>query len=121
MKCIKVEEKQIEYISFVAPRKSPAFQEDLYPDCSSNEAALVSSSCAILDYPIMARRLNCQPENIIDETRPYANPKTGHSSAIPIERKAEAKIGTNSRRRKCISIYNSLLAITQIIHCIIGG
>ena len=25
MKCIKIEEKSIEYVSFIAPRKSPAF------------------------------------------------------------------------------------------------
>ena len=41
MKCMKIEEKQVEYVSFVAPRKSPSFQEDLFPDCASAEPALV--------------------------------------------------------------------------------
>jgi coronin-1B/1C/6 len=40
MKCIKIEEKCVEYISFIAPRKSTAFQEDLYPDCPGPDPAL---------------------------------------------------------------------------------
>eukprot|EP00028_Trichosphaerium_sp_Am-I-7-wt_P000982 CAMPEP_0168529116 /NCGR_PEP_ID=MMETSP0405-20121227/13699_1 /TAXON_ID=498012 /ORGANISM="Trichosphaerium sp, Strain Am-I-7 wt" /LENGTH=180 /DNA_ID=CAMNT_0008552743 /DNA_START=1 /DNA_END=543 /DNA_ORIENTATION=+ len=36
----KVHEKFVEPISFIVPRKSDLFQEDIFPDCSSAEPAL---------------------------------------------------------------------------------
>jgi len=39
----KVEKNRIEPITFVVPRKSEIFQDDLYPDCFSGEYTLTSS------------------------------------------------------------------------------
>lgn len=41
MRAIKLEENYLTYVSFIAPRKSTQFQEDLYPDCAGLTAALV--------------------------------------------------------------------------------
>ncbi|KAM3141300.1 hypothetical protein pb186bvf_006685 [Paramecium bursaria] len=41
-RAIKIEEKALEFISFVAPRRSANFQEDLYPPCPGNEPAATS-------------------------------------------------------------------------------
>lgn len=43
VRVLKVGTKTIEPISFLVPRKSDIFQDDLYPDCASGEAALSSS------------------------------------------------------------------------------
>jgi len=43
VRVLKVGTKTIEPISFLVPRKSDIFQDDLYPDCASGEAALSAS------------------------------------------------------------------------------
>lgn len=42
MKALKLSENYVEFISFVAPRKSDIFQEDLYPECIGEEASLTA-------------------------------------------------------------------------------
>lgn len=41
MRCAKLADKTVEYISIVAPRKSQNFQEDLFPEAPGADAALV--------------------------------------------------------------------------------
>lgn len=40
MRCVRLSLNQVEYVSFLVPRKSEAFQEDLYPPVFSSDPAL---------------------------------------------------------------------------------
>lgn len=42
MKAIKLTDKTAEYLSFIQPKRSELFCEDLYPDCVSNKPALTA-------------------------------------------------------------------------------
>jgi coronin-1B/1C/6 len=44
MKGMKMENNKILAVSFKVPRKSEAFQEDIFPDCPSQDAAMTSES-----------------------------------------------------------------------------